>query len=66
MRCSALCRVIRFEELFRGTIDAASVYPREVLKETLAYNAAAVIFVHNHTLAVILYPVRRIGALPSD
>lgn len=41
-------RVIRFEELFRGTIDAASVYLREVLKATLAYNAAAVILVHNH------------------
>ncbi|WP_252106988.1 MULTISPECIES: DNA repair protein RadC [unclassified Halomonas] len=41
-------RVIRFEELFRGTIDSASVYPREVLKAALAYNAAAVILVHNH------------------
>tara|TARA_R110002012_G_scaffold178236_2_gene343249 strand:+ start:8066 stop:8371 length:306 start_codon:yes stop_codon:yes gene_type:complete len=41
-------RVIRFEELFRGTIDAASVYPREVLKAALANNAAAVILVHNH------------------
>jgi len=41
-------RVTRFEELFRGTIDAASVYPREVLKAALAYNAAAVILVHNH------------------
>ncbi|KKO04371.1 hypothetical protein LCGC14_0087290 [marine sediment metagenome] len=42
------CRVIRFEELFRGTIDAARVYPREVLKDALAYNAAEVILVHNH------------------
>lgn len=41
-------RVIRFEELFRGTIDAASVYPREVVKTVLAHNAAAVILVHNH------------------
>lgn len=41
-------RVIRFEELFRGTIDSASVYPREVVKQALAYNAAAVILVHNH------------------
>lgn len=41
-------RVIRFEELFRGTIDAASVYPRGVLKAALAYNATAVILVHNH------------------
>ena len=41
-------RVIKFEELFHGTLDAASVYPREVVKAALAYNAAAVILVHNH------------------
>nr|WP_299379732.1 DNA repair protein RadC [uncultured Halomonas sp.] len=41
-------RVIRFEELFRGTIDSASVYPREVVKQALAHNAAAIILVHNH------------------
>jgi DNA repair protein RadC len=41
-------RVIAFEELFRGTIDGASVHPREVVKEALARNAAAVILVHNH------------------
>lgn len=41
-------RVIRLEELFRGTIDSASVYPREVLKRALHHNAAAVIFAHNH------------------
>lgn len=41
-------RVISFEELFHGTIDSASVYPREVVKQALASNAAAVIFVHNH------------------
>ncbi|WP_442488845.1 RadC family protein [Halomonas litopenaei] len=41
-------RVICFEELFRGTIDSASVYPREVVKQALANNAAAVILVHNH------------------
>lgn len=41
-------RVICFEELFRGTIDSASVYPREVVKRALACNAAAVILVHNH------------------
>ena len=41
-------RVIKFEELFRGTIDSASVYPREVLKRCLQLNAAAVIFSHNH------------------
>ena len=41
-------RAIRFEELFHGTIDAASVYSREVLKASLAYNAAAVILIRNH------------------
>lgn len=41
-------RVIQLNELFRGTIDAASVYPREVAKQALQHNAAAVIFAHNH------------------
>lgn len=41
-------RVIAFEEMFRGTIDGASVHPREVVKRALHHNAAAVIFVHNH------------------
>ena len=41
-------RVIAFEALFRGTLDCASVYPREVVKCALAANAAAVIFAHNH------------------
>lgn len=41
-------RVIDFLELFKGTIDGAAVYPREVIKATLAFNAAAVILVHNH------------------
>ncbi len=41
-------RVIAFEELFTGTIDQASVYPREVVKRTLHHNAAAIIFTHNH------------------
>ena len=40
--------VIRYEELFRGTIDGASVYPREIVKRALALNAAALIFAHNH------------------
>ncbi|PCI21727.1 MAG: hypothetical protein COB62_02665 [Piscirickettsiaceae bacterium] len=40
--------VICFEELFYGTIDNATVHPREVVKSTLKYNAAAVIFAHNH------------------
>ena len=41
-------RLIEFEELFYGTIDAASVYPREVVKACLKHNAAAVILAHNH------------------
>lgn len=41
-------RVIEYEELFRGTIDASSVYPREVVRRALVHNAAAVIFAHNH------------------
>jgi DNA repair protein RadC len=41
-------RVVRFEELFTGTIDGAAVYPREVVKRCLHNNAAAVIFAHNH------------------
>ena len=45
-------RVIRFEELFRGTIDGASVHPREVVRRTLEHNAAAVIFAHNHPSGV--------------
>jgi DNA repair protein RadC len=41
-------RLIKFLELFRGTIDGASVHPREVVKEALKHNAAAVILGHNH------------------
>jgi len=41
-------QLIEFRELFRGTIDGASVYPREVVKQALVDNAAAVILVHNH------------------
>lgn len=41
-------RVLHFEVLFRGTLDSASVYPREVVKLVLAHNAAAVIMAHNH------------------
>jgi DNA repair protein RadC len=41
-------RVICFDEVFRGTIDGASVHPREVVKLALARNAAAVILAHNH------------------
>lgn len=41
-------RLITALEMFRGTIDGASVHPREVVKEALLQNAAAVIFAHNH------------------
>ncbi|MEL4381900.1 RadC family protein [Shewanella algae] len=41
-------QLIAFRELFFGTIDCASVYPREVVKAVLETNAAAVIFAHNH------------------
>ncbi len=45
-------KIIEFEELFIGTIDGASVYPREVAKKALLHNAAAVIFAHNHPSGV--------------
>ena len=45
-------RVLRFDPLFRGTIDGTSVYPREVVKEALAVNAAAIILAHNHPSGV--------------
>ena len=41
-------RLIEYRELFYGTIDGASVHPREVLKAALEVNAAAVMFAHNH------------------
>ena len=45
-------RILAAEELSQGTIDAASVYPREVVKRALALGAAAVIFAHNHPSGV--------------
>jgi len=45
-------RLIEFKELFYGTIDSASVYPREIVKQVLKLNAAAVIFAHNHPSGV--------------
>lgn len=45
-------QVLAFEELARGTLDSAAVYPREVLKAALKHNAAAVIFAHNHPSGV--------------
>jgi len=45
-------RLIEFVPLFRGTIDGASVHPREVVKEALSRNAASVILAHNHPSGV--------------
>jgi len=45
-------RVLAYEELFRGTIDGASVHPREVVREAIKHNAAAVIVAHNHPSGV--------------
>lgn len=45
-------RVIEAREIFRGTIDGSSVWPREVVREALALNAAAVILYHNHPSGV--------------
>jgi DNA repair protein RadC len=46
-------RLIAFEELFRGTLNGASVHPREVLRQILLHNAAAVILAHNHPSGVL-------------
>ncbi|MFC3678515.1 RadC family protein [Bacterioplanoides pacificum] len=45
-------RVIRYQELFHGTLDGAAVYPREVVKQALSQGAAAVILAHNHPSGV--------------
>ena len=45
-------RVLAYEALFRGTIDGASVYPRQVVKRALVHNAAALILTHNHPSGV--------------
>ena len=45
-------RLLGSEELFRGTLTQTSVYPREVVKTALRYNAAGVIFAHNHPSGV--------------
>lgn len=41
-------RVLTYQELFRGTLNAVNVYPREIVKLSLQYNAGALILVHNH------------------
>lgn len=43
-----LHKVICYDELFQGTINSATIHPREVVKKALRYNAAAVILAHNH------------------
>lgn len=45
-------RLIAYEELFFGTIDGASVYPREVVRRAMSHNAAALILSHNHPSGV--------------
>lgn len=45
-------RLIRFQEMFIGSIDSASVYPREIVKVVLEANAAAVVLAHNHPSGV--------------
>ena len=45
-------QVIEFDEMFRGTLDGASVYPREVVKRAIQLDAKAVIFAHNHPSGV--------------
>ena len=61
-------RIIEFVELFRGTIDGASVYPREVVKTALAVNAAAVIFAHfvaRHKMRVLCHGLLCSGVIPT-
>ena len=45
-------RIIKIEEIFTGTIDGVSVYPRVVVKKCMDHNAAAIIFFHNHPSGV--------------
>jgi len=46
--------VVKFKELFRGTLDGANVYPREVVKEALKVNAKAIIIAHNHPSGIAI------------
>lgn len=45
-------RIIAVRELFQGTIDGASVYPRVVVQQAMEVNAAAMVFFHNHPSGV--------------
>jgi DNA repair protein RadC len=59
-------RLIAYEELFHGTIDGATVHPREVVKRALERRAAAVILAHNHPLCCIaVSPPPRRGTCPD-
>lgn len=46
-------RLLQYQSMFRGTIDGASVHPREVAKAALLTNAAALIFTHNHPSGIV-------------
>lgn len=50
-------RLIRFDELFHGSIHEAAVYPREIVRRGLLYNAARIVLAHNHPSGI---------AKPSD
>jgi DNA repair protein RadC len=45
-------RLIEYEMLFRGTVDGATVYPREVVKRALHWNSSAIVLGHNHPSGV--------------
>lgn len=55
-------RLIAYESMFRGTLTQTSVYPREVVTQALAHNAASVVLTHNHPSGA-LYPSRADEAL---
>src|SRR5271170_773801 len=59
-------RLIQFEELFRGTIDGASVHPREIVKMALQRNSAAVIIAHNHPLCCVAVSPPEFGVTAVD
>jgi DNA repair protein RadC len=59
-------RLIRYEELFRGTIDGATVYPREVVKRALQHNASAVILGHNPESAAKCLTLNYLSERPTD
>ena len=48
LHLDAQSRLLEYVEMFRGIVSQTSAYPREVVKESLAHNSAAVILVHNH------------------